>query len=159
MAFVIALCLTLSLVGSATQTISQSQSAPAQSKAAEKPSDTATKPPPVPDATGKYQIGNGVTIPKLIGSAQPEATDKMRKKKLGFASCVVGMVVEIDGSVDAVHIVSSFPDTSDKKLRDAVLSWQAECVRAVKQYRFEPATYQGRQVAVDLKTEITFQGF
>jgi len=83
-------------------------------------------------------------------------TDKMRKKKLS-GSCLVGMVVNIDGSVDAVRIVSSVPDISDKKLRDAVLSMQAECIKSVKQYRFEPATYQGKPVSVDLKVEINYQ--
>ena len=51
--------------------------------------------------------------------------------------------VDTAGKSQDAHITKSFPDTNDKKLRDAVIEMQNNCTKAARQYRFEPATYQG----------------
>jgi Gram-negative bacterial TonB protein C-terminal len=99
-------------------------------------------PRPNPDASGKYHAGEGVTLPKLIYSVQPEFSEKLRKKKIP-GSCVVGLTVDIDGNPKDVHVVSSMPGLEDKKLRAAVIELQDSCTKPVKQYRFEPGTFHG----------------
>lgn len=69
------------------------------------------------------------------------------------------MTVDIDGNVNDAHLLTSTPDASDKKLHDAVIEMQNNCMKAAKQYRFEPATYQGKPVPVELKIGINFQIF
>ena len=113
-------------------------------------------PRPNPDASGKYHAGEGVTLPKLIDLVQPELPEKLRKKKIA-ASCVVGLTVDTDGNPKDVHIVSSIPGIEDKKLRAAVIELQDSCIKPVKQYRFEPGTYQGKPVPVELTVETNFQ--
>jgi TonB family protein len=113
---------------------------------------------PNPDANGKYHVGDGVTAPKLISSVQPEYSKKMRKKKI-TGDCLVSLTADIDGNVSDAHLLTSTPDLSDKKLHDAAMEMQNNCMKAVKQYRFEPATYQGKPVPVNLNVDIHFQIF
>ena len=115
-------------------------------------------PRPNPDASGKYHVGDGVTAPKLISQVQPEFSEKLRKKKIN-GSCVVGLTVDIDGNPKDVHVVSSIPGLEDKKLHAAVIELQDSCTKPVKQYRFEPGTYQGKPVPVEMNVKIDFQIF
>jgi hypothetical protein len=119
------------------------------------PSKSAS-PRPNPDASGKYHVGDGVTSPKIIYTVEPEFSEKLRKKKIA-ASCVVGLTVDTDGNPKDVHVVSSIPGLEDKKLRAAVIELQDSCTKPVKQYRFEPGTFQGKPVPVEIKVEINFQ--
>jgi TonB family protein len=118
--------------------------------------DTPAKPvQPNPDASGKYHVGNGVSTPRLTYSEEPEFSDKLRKKKI-LGSCTLSITVDTDGKSQDVRIIKSFPDTNDKKLRSAAMEMQNNCIKAVKQYRFEPVTYQGKLVPVELSVEIAF---
>jgi outer membrane biosynthesis protein TonB len=74
-------------------------------------------------------------------------------------SCVVSLTIDIAGNSHDVHIVSSTPDASDKKLRGAILEMQDQSVKAVKQYRFKPATFNGNPVPVETTVGIDFQIF
>jgi Gram-negative bacterial TonB protein C-terminal len=119
------------------------------------------KPPsprPNPDASGIYHVGEGVTSPKVIYSVEPELAEKLRKKKIN-ASCVVGLTVDTDGNPKDVHVISSIPSLEDKKLHHAVMELHENCIRPVKQYRFEPGIYQGKPAPVELKVEIIFPIF
>jgi periplasmic protein TonB len=72
------------------------------------------------------------------------------------------MTVGIDGKVSGVHVVTSVADSLDKldkKDRAAAVSLDEKAVEAAQQYRFEPATFQGKPVPVDLKVGINFQVF
>jgi hypothetical protein len=125
---------------------------------ADKQSDNSPKPPQPrsnPDGSGKYHVGDGVTAPILVYSEEPEFSEKMIKKHL-LGSCVVSLTIDIAGNSHDVHLVKSIPDASDKRLRGAVLEMQDQCVKTVKQYRFKPATFEGKPVPVDLNIEISF---
>lgn len=123
--------------------------------------DNSPKPPQPrlnPDASGKYHVGDGVTAPILVYSQEPELSEKMLKKHIP-GSCVVSLTIDIAGNTHDVHIVSSTPDASDKKLRGAILEMQDQSVKAVKQYRFKPATFNGNPVPVETTAGIDFQIF
>jgi outer membrane biosynthesis protein TonB len=132
--------------------------APATADKQPEPPAKPHQPRPNPDADGKYHVGDGVTAPKLILSVEPEYSEKMRKKKIN-GSCLIFITIDIDGKVNDAHLLTSTPDVSDNKLHDAVMDMQSNCTKAAKQYRFEPATYQGKPVPVELKIEINFQIF
>jgi hypothetical protein len=138
---------------------SRQQAAPTPSTDTGKQPDTPSKPvqpQPNPDASGRYHVGNGVSTPILIYSEVPERSIKLLKKKIYEESCSFSMTVDTDGKSKDVRIVKSFPDINDKKLRDGVIEMQNNCLKAAKQYQFQPATYQGRPVPVELKVEINF---
>jgi len=85
-----------------------------------------------------YQVGGDVKAPRPISTpvpAPPESVDKQLRVRLSF-------VVTPDGSVENVQLLKrSTPDFDDF------------AVNVVSKWRFEPATKDGKPVAVRLETE------
>jgi TonB family protein len=113
---------------------------------------------PNPDFFGIYHAGDGVTPPKLILTVEPEFSEKARKKKIG-ANCLVSLIVATNGTATDIHVAKSIADTASKKDREAALSLDQQAIKAVAQYRFEPATYRGTPVPYRLNVEVNFQIF
>jgi TonB family protein len=107
---------------------------------------------PNPDFFGIYRARDGVTPPKLVLSAEPEFSEKARKKKTG-GDCVVSLIVATNGTATDIHVVKSIADTVPAKQRDAALGLDQQAIKAVAQYRFEPATYRGTPVPYRLNVE------
>ncbi len=154
------LCLAIVLVASL---IPSTSSQPlAQSTPVEKQPDNSTKPAqprPNPDASGIYHAGDGVIVPKLIYSVEPEFSAKARRLKMG-GTTKLSFIVEIDGHVRDVHVAKSCSDDfTDKKDRKAAETLDQEAIKAVSQYRFEPAQYKGKPVPFELSVGIDFQLF
>jgi TonB family protein len=85
--------------------------------------------------------------PKLKSSAEPEFSEEAREKK-------------ISGEVAVVIYVNSSGRVEDVWLGDPLGSGLDEnAVKAVRQYVFEPATYEGRPVGIDLVVGVNFQIF
>lgn len=110
---------------------------------------------PNPDASGIYHGGKGVTPPLLIYSVDPEFTDKARKKKLS-GTCIVSMVVDVTGTPQNVQVVESIA-SSNPKLQSAAKGLDENAIKAARQYRFKPGTYQGKPVPVEIKVEIDYR--
>jgi TonB family protein len=140
--------------------LSQQAPSAASSTESKKPDPQANpkQPLPNPDFFGIYHAGDGVTPPKLIFSAEPEFSEKARKKKIA-GGCVVSLIVATNGTATDIHVVKSIADTVSKKDRDAALSLDQQAIKAVAQYRFEPATYRGTPVPYRLNVEVNFQIF
>jgi TonB family protein len=96
-----------------------------------------------------YKVGKDVSAPKLTSSALPEYPESARKAKGKFeGTCVIGLIVDSSGVPHEVHITRSLgPD------------FDASAIKAVQQYRFNPATLAGEPVAVALSVEVRFQKF
>jgi TonB family protein len=92
-----------------------------------------------------YEIGNGVTAPKSVYAPNPSYDDKARKKKINGV-VILAMVVTAEGKVRDVKVIKSLDEGLDKQAMAAVSKW-----------RFEPATKDGKPVAVHLKTEVDFR--
>ena len=127
-----------------------------QGASGQEKSPTPPPPTPNPDGSEKYHIGDGVSAPQIIYSVDPEFTDQARRKKVS-GSCVLGMLVDVTGTPQDVHIVRSFAASVAPKLRSAALGLDANAVKAAKQYRFKPATYQGKAVPVETTVEINYR--
>jgi TonB family protein len=135
------------------------QAAEQQGTASAKTAGQQTAAPPSrpnPDASGVYHPANGVTPPQVIYSVDPEFTEKARKKKLG-GTCTVGIVVDANGVPQDVHVVKSIAESVSPKLRSVAQGLDANAVEAVKQYRFKPATYQGKVVPTEVKIDVNFR--
>ena len=111
-----------------------------------------------PDAPGIYTVGNGVTAPKVVFAPEPEYSEEARKHKIS-GDVVVSYVVGVDGKPTDVRVVKSLADGVAPKLRKAALSLDQKAVEAVRQYRFEPAIFEGHPVPVRIKVEVNFQFF
>jgi periplasmic protein TonB len=116
----------------------------------------AVAPRPNPDAAGRYHVGDGVSAPQLVYAPDPEFTSKARKKELG-GTVVVSLTVDATGKPHDVRVSRSLAEGVSKKLRPIALSMDENVVKAVKEYRFEPAQFQGKPVPVDTTLEIDYR--
>lgn len=94
-----------------------------------------------------YFPGNGVTEPKLVHTVFPEFTDQARTRHEN-GSVVISIVVGTDGLPHEIQIV-----------RPLGMGLDENAAKAVRQYRFQPATYNGAPVPVKLNIEVRFQVF
>jgi TonB family protein len=94
------------------------------------------------DAT--LPCGSGVTMPRVIKERKPQYTqDTMRAKVQGTVE--MQAVVNPDGTVTMARVIKSLhPDLDEQALL------------AVKQWRFDPGTRDGRPVPVLVTIEMTF---
>jgi TonB family protein len=85
------------------------------------------------------------TPPKPLSKVNPSYPEKARQaKKEG--SVTLGLTVTKDGSVSGVHVVKGV----DKDIDQAAIA-------AVNQWKFDPGTYQGNAVDVDLTVTVNFR--
>ena len=94
---------------------------------------------------GIYHVGGGVAAPLLIFAPDPEFSDEARRAKFQ-GICVVSLVVDAQGNPQRVQVVRHLGMGLDQKAVDAV-----------NQYRFKPATLQGKPVPVEVNIEVTFR--
>jgi TonB family protein len=116
----------------------------------------AIAPRPNPDASGKYHIGDGVSAPRLVFAPDPELTAKASRKQLG-GRLVVSLTVDAAGKPHDVRVLHSLAEGVSKKLRPIALAWDENAIKAVKEYRFEPAEFKGKPVPVETTVEINYR--
>lgn len=96
---------------------------------------------------GVKNIGNGVIGPKIIYQPEPEFSEEARKAKF-MGVVTVSIVVDATGKPQNVKV-----------LRGVGMGLDEKAVEAVRQYRFKPATENGKAVAVYLNVEVNFEIF
>jgi TonB family protein len=94
---------------------------------------------------GPYHVGGGVSAPKVIDSVDPKYTDQARAAKLN-GICILSLIVSGDGVPQDIKVTRSLGMGLDE-----------EAIKAVSQYRFNPAMYQGQPVSVQVNIEVNFQ--
>lgn len=100
---------------------------------------------PSPDASGIYHVGNGVLPPKLVYAPDPKFSPQARKAKYQGVA-VVSLIVDAQGKPQNVHIVKHLQMGLDE-----------QALAAVTQYKFKPATLQGKPVPVEVSIEVNFR--
>jgi len=92
-----------------------------------------------------YELGEpGLTMPKLISERKPVYTrEAMAARIQGVVA--LSVVVGRKGTVRDVRVLKGLEPGLD-----------AEAVKAVKEWRFEPGTKDGQPVSVRLQLELTF---
>jgi TonB family protein len=150
------------LAPQATPPVTQPTSAPPALQtvplASPSSSSPAAQPNPDTNTTPLRRIGGGVSPPRVIYQVPPEFTKEARKSKMSGVT-LVNLIVDPSGNPQNVHVARSMADTVDKKHRKAALTLDQKAVDAVKQYRFEPALFQGKPVPVQLNVEVNFHIF
>jgi periplasmic protein TonB len=96
---------------------------------------------------GVMHQGAGVSPPVVIYAVDPEFSDEARRAKYQGV-CLVALIVDEQGNPTHVHVERSIGLGLDEK-----------AVEAVKQYRFKPAYYRGRPVAVEMIVVVNFRIF
>ena len=101
-----------------------------------------------PEAEKVYHVGGHVKPPRAIETPGPTLTEEEKKKAdksqhTGVA--VLEMIVTTDGKPHNIKVVKSFGKDLDKR-----------AVEAVKTWRFDPATKDGKPVMAKISVEVTF---
>jgi TonB family protein len=97
-----------------------------------------------PDASGVYHVGSGVLPPRLIYAKDPKFTPEARQAKYGGIA-TVSLIVDARGNPQNLHII-----------RHLKMGLDEEALEAVSQYKFKPATLQGKPVPVEVNIEVNF---
>jgi TonB family protein len=124
----------------------QKEGVPAQGTAADAP-----RPGSAPQvfifqpSNGVYHIGGGVSAPILRYAPNPRYTDAARLAQFQGVA-IVGLIVDENGNVRNVHTDRPIGMGLDEK-----------AIEAVQQYRFSPAMYKGKPVAVEINIEVNFR--
>jgi len=92
-----------------------------------------------------YKIADGVKAPRLLSKIEPEYTEEARDAKVS-GTAVLKIVVAADGEVQKAEITQSLDPGLDANAIDAVTRW-----------KFEPATLDGKPVAVSATVEVNFR--
>lgn len=96
---------------------------------------------------GFMHIGGSVRPPQVIYQVDPEFSEEARKAKFS-GNVEVYLIVDKNGNPTHVRCV-----------RDVGMGLGEKAVEAVRQYRFKPATQNGKPVAVDMYIDVNFQIF
>ncbi len=100
-----------------------------------------------PDKTSDVvydRLGKDITPPKATYQPEPEYPDKARKKKIQ-GTVMVSIVITPEGTVRDAKVVTSVDKNLDQRALEAVSKW-----------KFQPATKDGKPVALCTVVEIGF---
>lgn len=103
------------------------------------------RPPPQAPPDGVFHVGRGVTAPRVVSQPGIEFTEDARKAK--FQGVVtLKLVVDRSGNPTNIRILSPLGCGLD-----------AQAVRTVQSWRFNPATKDGDPVAVEIAVDTEFR--
>ncbi len=94
---------------------------------------------------GVFRVGGGVSPPRPTFAPDPDYSDEARRAAFQ-GTCVLWIVVGTDGRTRDIRVMRMLGFGLDQ-----------EAIEAVKQWRFEPATQNGRPVAVQVNVEVSFR--
>ncbi|PYP93271.1 MAG: energy transducer TonB [Candidatus Angelobacter sp. Gp1-AA117] len=93
---------------------------------------------------GLFRVGNGVAPPVVIFNPDPDYSDEARKAKYQ-GTVVLNVIVGADGRVYNPSIARSLGMGLDEK-----------AIERVKEWKFKPATKDGKPVPVQVNVEVSF---
>jgi TonB family protein len=89
--------------------------------------------------------GGAVTPPRMAYAVEPQFTEDAKQKKIQ-GICVLSLIVDANGRPTHIRIRRSLEPGLD-----------VNAIFAVSQYRFTPATFQGKPVPVLIDIEVNFR--
>jgi periplasmic protein TonB len=101
-----------------------------------------------PETEIVYRLGrDGVTPPRAIYRVDPTYDDASRKAKISSA-VVLTIIVTPDGNPKSIRIAKSLSPSLDQRAIEAVAQW-----------KFAPATKDGKPVAIQVDIQVTYNLF
>jgi len=100
---------------------------------------------PPPNGAGIYQVGQGVSTPRIVFKTEPQYTEEA--SRAGVQSMVLTMiVVRADGVPTSIRV-----------LRGAGFGLDEKAIEAIEAWHFTPAMKENRPVAVTATIEVNFR--
>jgi protein TonB len=98
------------------------------------------------ESPGIYKVGGNISAPIAIQSVPLMYSSYARKKKIS-GSCLIGLIVDINGNPQDVHVIQGLEPSLDQN-----------AIEAVKGYRFRPAMKDGSvPVPVEVAVKVDFR--
>jgi zinc D-Ala-D-Ala dipeptidase len=94
-----------------------------------------------------HLVGKGVITPKILRRVNPEFTADARHNKIQ-GTVVMFVVLDVDGKPRDIHVLRSLGHGLDEA-----------AIKAMKQWRFQPGTQDGKAVPVLVTAEVKFHLF
>ena len=92
----------------------------------------------------RFHVEKGVKPPHLTFNREPEFSERARQAKYQ-GTVVLGLTVSNEGVPTNIHILNPLGSGLD-----------AQAVRAVEKWKFDPAEKDGQPVAVEIAVEVNF---
>lgn len=133
----------------ATAAVGQQHFAPSSTSCSQMQADDCPFPPEGKTAwfdTSLYlPRGNGVRLGRPLSAPDPEYAESARQRKI--QGCVMlAVAINASGTVDRIKVVQPLEPGLDQK-----------AVEAVQQWKFSPATKDGKPVAVQIPVSVGFR--
>jgi hypothetical protein len=109
-----------------------------------------------PDANGNYHVGDGVSLPKVLYAPEPETTKEARQKHIR-GTVVIWAIVADDGTPKDVHVARSIGEDLSQQDKYLAGSLNGNAIKCVQQYRYEPAKFKGKPVAVQIQIKVSYK--
>lgn len=94
---------------------------------------------------GVHRVGDDVKPPRLTSSRDPDYTERARRAK-EQGTVVLWAIITSEGKVGTLRVARSIGLGLDEKAMEAVCQW-----------KFQPATKDGKPVAVQINIEVEFR--
>jgi protein TonB len=94
---------------------------------------------------GVFKVGGGISAPQPVSTPDPEYTEEARIAKTQ-GTCVLRLIVDEQGRPRDIRVIHGLGAGLD-----------AKAIEAVQQWRFQPATKDGRPVNVQISVEVGFR--
>jgi TonB family protein len=98
-----------------------------------------------PQNTGAYRVGGAISAPKATYAPDPEYSEQARKAKHQGTS-ILWLIVDANGLPQNIKVQRALGMGLDE-----------EAIKAVKRWRFQPATKDGQPVPVMINVEVNFR--
>jgi len=102
-------------------------------------------PPPAVGGDAPIMVGGEVKAPEKITAPQPQYTEIARKARIQGV-VIVQAIIDRDGNVTNVKVLKGLP-----------MGLEESAVDAIKQWKFKPATLNGRPVTVYYNLTVNFK--
>jgi len=101
--------------------------------------------PPAAEPEGPIQVGGDVKAPEKISQIRPQYTEIARKARIQGV-VIVKAIIDKTGSVTNVKVLKGLP-----------MGLEEEAIKAIKQWKFKPATLNGKPVDVYFNLTVNFR--
>jgi protein TonB len=102
-------------------------------------------PPPAVDTDGPIMVGGEVKAPEKLVAPQPQYTEIALKARIQGV-VIVQAIIDREGNVTNVKVLKGLP-----------MGLEEAAVDAIKQWRFKPATLNGKPVTVYFNLTVNFK--